>query len=717
MNAFDRTLPKSLALSRRGFMLTSMAVGAGFMIGCAQKDDPTGAVFGPFIRISEDNTVTVVAKHIEFGQGAHTGLAAIVAEELDAAWAQMRTESAPADPDIYYNTALGPGMMGTGGSTAIANSWTQLREAGAAARAMLVAAAADQWGAPADEITVSQGAVTHSGGQTASFGELAAAAARQTTPQNPTLKDPSAFTLIGTDAVRRLDSGDKTTGRTHFTIDTKPEGCRTALIARAPKFGATVASFDDTAARQVPGVVNVVQVPSGVAVVAIDFWSAKKGRDAVVVEWDESNAETRSTPALFEEYRRLAEQPGDQAALQTGDAASAMQGAQRIVEHTFEFPYLAHGAMESMNAIAQIRRGNVEVWTGCQFPSMDKPMAAAAAGVSVDRVTIHTLPAGGSFGRRANFAADFVVDAVNVAKAMNDGAPVLVQWTREDDMTGGRYRPMTVHKVTVGLDASGDIVAWRHVMVSQSITAGSPMENPEGVDETVVEGVHNSPYLKAVPNVDVTVHYAEVGVPVLWWRSVGNTHTAFVMEHMMDLCARAARQDPVAYRRRLLSDAPRHLAALDLAVAQSGYPRAPSGRALGVAVHESFGSVVAQVAEVSMDGAMPRTHKVTVAFDCGIAVTPDQVRAQAEGAVGFGLGAVLYDEITLRDGEVEQSNFDTYLPLRITDMPVVETHIVPSPNAPSGVGEPGTPPIGPAVANAVLALTGNATTKLPFRQV
>jgi isoquinoline 1-oxidoreductase beta subunit len=714
------THEETMTLSRRGFILTSVSVGAGFAVGCApQGASADGAILGPFVRIGADDIVTVVAKHIEFGQGAHTGLAAIVAEELDADWSKVRTEAAPAKLDVYFNTFFGPGNMGTGGSTAIANSWKQLRAAGAGARAMLVAAAAKQWGVPVGEIKVEKGVLSHANGKTATFGALASAAAKVKPPENPTLKEPSAFTLIGTDAIRRLDSGEKTTGAAKFTIDTEPKGTRTALIARPPKFGATVKSFDAKPALAIDGVVRVVQVPSGVAVVAKDFWSAKKGRDALKVEWDFSKAETRSSPQLFAAFRALANTKGPNPVSLGGDNDKALKGAVRTIEHVFEFPYLAHATMEPMNAIAQIRRSKAEVWTGSQFPSIDKPAAAKLADVNLDDVTIHTLPAGGSFGRRANFQADFVSDAVSVAKAMDDGQPVLVQWTREDDMTGGKYRAMAVHKVTAGLDAKGEIMAWRHVIVSQSLFIGTPFAAPGKPDSSVVEGTEGNPYFKAIPNHDITCHYPEVGVSVLWWRSVGHTHNAYVMEHMIDLCAAAARQDPVAYRRQMLekAGAKRHLAALNLAVEKSGYPkRLPAGSAYGVAVHESFGSVVAHVAEVSMANGTPKTHKVTVAFDCGIAIAPDQVRAQAEGALGYGLGAALYSQVTLKDGEVVEKNFDTYRGLRFTDMPMVDTHIVPSANPPSGAGEPGTPPIAPAVANAAFKLTGKPITSLPFKK-
>jgi isoquinoline 1-oxidoreductase beta subunit len=709
---------EALSVSRRGFILTTFAAGGALAVGCAPSAKDAAGALGPFVRIDKDGLVTVIAKHIEFGQGTHTGLAAIVAEELDADWNKVVAEAAPAKLDVYFNTFFGPGNMGTGGSTAIANSWAQYRKAGAAARAMLVEAAAKKWNVPAGEISVANGVMSHASGKSGGFGEFVEAASKLAPPQEPALKDPTRFTLIGTDRVRRLDNVAKTTGAAKFTSDTKPEGTRTALIARAPKFGATVKSFNADAAKKVPGVINVVQVPSGVAVVAQTFWAAKQGRDALTVEWDFSKAETRSTPQLFAEYRALAEKSGAQVVNKAGDADKALASADRVLEAVFEFPYLAHASMEPLNAVAQIKGGKVDVWTGSQFPTMDKPAAAAIAGVQPDNVIIHTLLTGGSFGRRANFQADFVSDAVSVAKAMGDGKPVLVQWTREDDMTGGKYRAMAVHNVKVGLDRGGNIVAWKHVIVSQSLLIGTPFGAPDKPDGSVVEGTQNSTYLKAIANHDITCAYPQVGVPVLWWRSVGHTHNAFVVEHMIDLAARATRKDPVAYRRQLLKDAPRHIAALNLAVEKSGYgkKRLPAGQAWGVAVHESFGSVVAHVAEVSLNAGLPKVHKVTVGFDCGTPIAPDQIRAQAEGALGYGLSAILHEQITLKDGEVEQKNYDRYAPLKIGEMPLVETHIVASANAPSGVGEPGTPPIGPAVANAVLALTNRPTVKLPFKQ-
>jgi isoquinoline 1-oxidoreductase subunit beta len=708
----------TIDVSRRGFILSSAAVAGGFMVGCTPAPKAGEPIkFGDFVRIGADGSVIVVAKLLEMGQGTHTGLAAIVAEELDADWSKVSIEPAPADTFKYYNTFFGKGLMLVGGSSGIANSWAQLRDAGAAARAMLVGAAADAWKVPAAQISVSKGVVSHANGKTATFADLVQAASKQPVPEKPVLKDPSKFTLIGTQTLRRLDSVAKTTGTTKFTMDTRPEGSRSAVIARAPKFGAKVKSFNGDDAMKVAGVLKVAQVKTGVAVIATNHWAARKGREALKVEWDYAAAETRSTDALFDMFKTEASKPGTYSVAKRGDAAASMAQATKVIEAVFEFPYLAHAAMEPMNAVAQVEGLGAEIWTGSQAQTFDLLNTAGAAGVLPTNIKINMLPSGGSFGRRAVPDSDFVVDAVYCAKAMNDGLPVSMQWTREDDMTAGRYRPMTVHHVKAGLDKDGNIIAWQQTSISQSIMAGSPMEKKGEADSSITEGMIESPFLKGIANLDMTASHATIGVPVLWWRSVGHTHTAYVLEHMLDICAKEAGMDPVEYRRTHYKDAPRHLAVLNLAVEKSGYPKAlASGRAYGVAVHESFKSVVAQVAEVSIVNGMPKVHKVTVGYDCGIAVIPDQVRAQSEGALGFGLGAILYDQITLKDGAVEQNNFDTYPALRMADMPVVETHIVASNNAPSGTGEPGTPVIGPAVANAVFKLTNKPTFKLPFKQ-
>ncbi|TGN97777.1 xanthine dehydrogenase family protein molybdopterin-binding subunit [Burkholderia sp. USMB20] len=678
------------------------------------------ADFAPnaFLRITPDGTVTVIAKHVEMGQGAYTGIATIVAEELDADWSSVRVESAPADAKRYANLAFGT-MQGTGGSSAMANSWQQLREAGGKARAMLVSAAAARWKVPAGELTTANGVVTHAkSGKTAAYGTLVADASKLPVPDKVTLKQPADFKLIG-HRIARVDGSAKSNGTAHFTLDTTFPGMRVALLQRPPRFGATVKSFDATAAKAVPGVVSVVQVPGGVAVVANGFWAAKQGRDALKVDWDETNAEKRSSDELMREYRQLAAQPGA-SARKDGDADAAIAGAARKVSATYEFPYLAHAPMEPLDAVVKLSANSCEIWAGDQFQTVDQGNAARVAGLKPEQVQIHTLYAGGSFGRRANAWSDYVVEAVSIAKALGaDGKPVKLQWTREDDIQGGFYRPMYFHKLDAGLTADGRLVGWRHRIVGQSILAGTPFEAfmvKDGIDATSVEGAANLPY--AVPNVSVELTTTKVGLPVLWWRVVGSSHTAYAVEAFIDEAAHAAGKDPYLFRRDLLAKEPRMRAVLELAAQKAGWDPAkplPKGRGRGIAVAEAFKSYVAQVAEVSVDAdGKVKVERVVCAVDCGIAINPDIVAAQMEGGIGFGLGAALHSAITLKDGHVEQRNFDGYHVLRMAEMPKVEVHIVPSAEAPTGVGEPGVAPVGPAVANAIFAATGKRHYVLPF---
>lgn len=710
-------------LTRRRFLETSALTGVALIVGVRLEPrcaDAADQVLAPnaFVRIAPDNTVTIVAKHIELGQGTYTGLATILAEELDADWSQIRVEAAPADAERYGNRLAGGAQM-TGGSTAMAESWEQMRRAGATARAMLVEAAARDWGVPASEITVQRGVVSHApSGRRATFGELAGKAATLTPPAQVTLKDPKDFTLVGKD-LRRVDGRAKTDGSAQFTLDLVLPQMLTALIARPPRFGAILKSFDATAARRVKGVTHVVAVPAGVAVVAESFWAARKGREALRVTWDESRAETRGTEELFAAYRVLAGRPGTPAR-RDGDVAGAFRGAARVVEAVYEFPYLAHAPMEPLDAVVRVGSDRCDLWAGSQAPTIDQQVVARVLGVPPDTVRVHTLLAGGSFGRRATPNGDVAGEAASIAKAVGGTRPVKLVWTREDDIQGGRYRPLYVHRLRAGLDPQGAIVAWEHRIVGQSIGAGTAFESvlvKNGVDQTSVEGAANLPY--AVPNVAVELHTTDVGVPVLWWRSVGSTHTAYAAETFLDELAHATARDPVALRRTLLAKHPRHLAALSLAADRAAWGQPlPAGRARGVAVHESFNSVVAQIAEVSLrpDG-LPKVERVVCAVDCGTAINPDVIRAQMEGGIGYGLAAAMWNEITLTHGRVQQRNFDGYRPLRIAEMPVVEVHIVPSGAAPTGVGEPGVPPIAPAVANALFYLTGQRVRRLPFARL
>ncbi|HWZ74870.1 MAG TPA: xanthine dehydrogenase family protein molybdopterin-binding subunit [Casimicrobiaceae bacterium] len=723
---------------RRRFLKSSAAAAAGFTLAVYLPGRSLAQMAGPgmaagrtaqgaagawepnaFVRVGADNTVTVLVKHLEMGQGTFTGLPTLVAEEMDAAWVQMQVEAAPADASRYNNLLWGP-VQGTGGSTAMANSYEQLRKAGAAARAMLVAAAAKRWNVPPDSIRVAKGMVTHSSGKKATFGDLAAAAAKEPVPADVTLKDPKDFVYIGK-RVPRTDSRAKSNGTARFTQDVQVEGLLTAVVAHPPRFGARVASFDAAAAQKVPGVKYIVEVPNGVAVLAVSFWQAKTGRDALKIEWDESGAFKRSSSDVMADYKKLAATPGT-VARNDGDTAKAFAGAAKTLEASFEFPFLAHAAMEPMNCVVNLNADGCEVWNGEQFHTVDQGAVAEIVGVAPERVKINQLFAGGSFGRRANPASDFLREAAYIAKAIKGAAPVKLVWTREDDMRAGYYRPMYYHTIKAALDASGNVIAWQQRIVGQSILAGTPFEKmlvKDGVDGTSVEGASSLPY--AIPNLLVDLHSPKVGVPVQWWRSVGSTHTAFSTETFLDELAAAAGKDPVEFRKTLLASKPRHLGVLQLAAEKAGWGspmaqgKAGDKRGRGVAVHESFNTFVAQVAEVtvSSDGKF-RVDRVVCAVDCGVAVNPDVVRAQMEGGIGFGLAAALHSAITLKDGVVEQSNFHQYPPLRINEMPKVEVHIVASTEKPTGVGEPGTPVIAPAVANAIAAATGKRLRSLPL---
>jgi len=710
-------------LSRREIVVVGAAlVGGALVVGCSPVDLMSAGskvdvgAFGPFIRFDPDGAVTVLSKHIEFGQGNHAGLAAIVAEELDADWSRVRVVHAPANAKLYGNSTAGVQL--TGGSSAIANSWDQLRKAGAGARAMFVQAAATQWNVPAGEVTVKDSLVSHKSGKSAGFGELIADAAKVTPPENPILKDPKTFTLIGTDRVRRKDSQAKSDGTARYTQDVQLPDMLVAMVAHAPRFGGTIKSFDGDDAKKVAGVVEVYQIPTGIAVVADSTYAARMGREALKVEWDLDKAEDRNSATIADQWRDIAagKGPSDlrwEAFDSKGDAAAAAAGKDAF-ETTYDFPYLAHATMEPMNCVAQVDGNKVKLTHGSQGQTLDQLAAAKIVGTLPGSVEIETLFAGGSFGRRANFQSDYVAECVQIAKKVGGNRPVKLVWTREDDMRAGYFRPIVHHAVRVTLDKDGYPATWRHRIVTQSIMKGSPMP-AKGPDQTAIEGTAGSPYLKATPIVDAQLALPEAGVPVLWWRSVGATHTAFVMEHTIDQLARKAGKDPIAYRRALYAKAGanRHLAVLNLAVEKAG-PTATAGWTRGVAVHESFGSVVAQVAEVQLVDGQPRVGRVVTAIDCGVAVSPDQIAAQMEGGTCYGLSAALYGEVTLTGGAVDQSNFDTYRVLRINEAPTVETHIAPSGAAPSGVGEPGTPVIAPAVANALLALSKTPTTRLPF---
>ncbi|HVF64905.1 MAG TPA: xanthine dehydrogenase family protein molybdopterin-binding subunit [Casimicrobiaceae bacterium] len=725
-------------VSRRAFLKSGTAVSAGLVLGVpalaqtasmprtATAAAPTASTFNAFVRIGSDNTVTVISKHLEMGQGSYTGLATLIADELDAAWSQVRVEGAPADAARYNNLAWGP-AQGTGGSSSIANCWDQMRQAGAVARAMLVAAAAQRWNVPTASITVRDGALQHAASKRkATFGELASAAAALPMPKDVKPKDPKDWAYIGK-TFSRTDARAKGNGTAIFTQDLKLPGMLTAVVAHPPRIGARHTTIDADVLKTIPGIRQVVEIPAGVAVLATNFWSAKQGRDALKIQWDESRAFKGSSSEIFTHFRKLAEKAGS-VARSDGDAEKALAGAARVVEATYEFPYLAHAAMEPLNCVMRLGNDNsVEVWNGEQFQTGDQMVIAKTLGIKPEQVKINMLFAGGSFGRRANPHADYLVECaeilVSLARAGQRNIPIKLVWTREDDMKAGFYRPAFLHTMKAGLDATGNIVGWQHRLVGQSIADGTMLAEgmiKNGVDALSVEGASNVPY--AMPNVAVDLHSPKIAVPVLWWRSVGSSHTAFSTETFIDELATAAKKDPVEYRRGLLAKHPKLIAVLDLAAKEAGWTtplaagKPGERRGRGIAVHESFGTPVAQVVDVTISGDNNvRVDRVVCAVDCGIAVNPDNVRAQMEGGIGFGLSAALYGAITLKDGIVEQSNFHDYPILRIHEMPRIDVHIVPSTAKPTGVGEPGTPVIAPALANAIAAATGKRIRSLPIK--
>jgi len=705
--------------SRRAFMVGAAAAGAGLTIGIGRPAGAQGAgaanPFGAYLRIGADNSVTVLCAHMDMGQGAYHGIATLVAEELDCAWSQLRAEGAAGNIGLYGNVMWGGSAQGTGGSTAMASSWERYRRAGALARAMLVQAAARAWNVAPSAIRVENGVLSADGGRRASFGEMADAAAREPLPATVRLKAPADWKAIGREDFRRIDSAAKSNGSQLFTIDIRLPEMLVATIAHPPKFGAKVADVNAADARRVAGVVDVVTISRGVAVLARDTWSALRGREALRIVWDETAAETRDSEAIMAEYRTLGARAGAHPAASRGDAEAALGRAGRVIEATYEFPYLAHAALEPLNAVVRRDGDIIEIWGGHQIPDLYQTIAARIAGTAPDKVRLHVMKTGGGFGRRAVADGDVVAEAVEIAKAIDFRQPVKLQWTRENDMAGGRYRPMMLHSVRVGIDAAGAISGWRHRIVGQSILAGTPFEGmvKNGVDAATVEGVSDTPY--AIPDFRVEVTNAKAGVPVLWWRSVGHTHTAYVMETMIDEVAAATGTDPAVLRRRLLAGHPRHLAALDLVLEKAGWSRPPAaGRHRGLAVHESFRTAAAMVVEIAGTANDFKVERVVAAVDCGTAINPDQVRAQVEGGVGFALGAIQQEAVTLKAGQVQQTNFDSYRPLRIDGMPKVEVHIVPSTAAPTGIGEPGVPPLGPALANAIAAAGGPRVRILPM---
>jgi len=711
INLSRRSFIKSTALVAGGLVVAFSIPQAKRFMGVANAAEamPLPAP-NAFLRIGADDSITVLLAHSEMGQGVWTTLPMLIADELDADWNKVKVEHAPAAP-AYIHTAYG--IQITGGSSTTWSEFERYRQAGALTRALLMQAAAKQWNVPADTLRTENGAVFN-GQKKLSYGQLVETASQLPTPTSVTLKKPEQWKFIGK-ATKRLDSAEKINGSAKFGQDVQFDGLKIGMVARAPVFGTKLKSVDDSEARKVPGVIKVVKVPTGVAVIAEHYWAAKQGREALKLEWDLAGHDKPDSAVLLKQYQALAQQPGTQAA-KAGDVASASKQTKQTLNAEYVLPYLSHAPMEPLNCAVKISDQGCEIWTGTQMQTTDQASAAKILGLKPEQVKIHTQFLGGGFGRRANPRADFVSEAVEVAKAA--GLPVKTVWSREDDIKGGFYRPMFVHRASVALDKQGKPLAWQHTLVGQSIIKGTPFEGvmiKDGIDATSVEGVADSPYVKGTPNHQVHLHSVPSEVPVLWWRSVGHSHSGFVMESLIDELAHASKQDPLAYRRQLLKDHPRHLAALNLAADKASWGKPlPAGVFRGIAVHESFGSYVAEVAEVSVKEGEVKVHRVVVAIDCGLAVNPDGVKAQMESCVAFALGAALSSEISFKEGQVVQSNFHDYQVLRMKDMPKVEVHIVPSTEKMGGVGEPGVPPLAPAVTNAIFAATGKRLRRLPI---
>jgi isoquinoline 1-oxidoreductase beta subunit len=719
-------------LNRRSFLRVSTAAAGGLLVSlyldfpaAAQEGNqapqaPPAKVYPPdaFVHIRPDGKIVIQVNRLEFGQGVHTSLPMILADELDADWAKVVAELAPA-AEVYKDPVFGIQMVG--GSGSVAHSFQQYRELGAKTRAMLVAAAAERWKVSPDQCRTENSLVYGPGSKLEHYAELASRAARLPVPQKVRLKNPSEFRLIGK-RIKRLDGRAKCDGSQKFGLDLDLPGMVIALVAHPPVFGGRVKSITDNWAR-IPGVRDVFEIPlvkgSGVALVADRFWTAKRARDLLKIDWDLSGLEKVDSAQLSTRYRELARTPGNVAEARGDDKAmAAIAPAKRIVAE-YEFPYLAHTPMEPLNTTIRFDGDRAEAWVPSQFQTMDQMAIAQVLGLKPDQVTFHTEFAGGGFGRRAVIDSHVQREAAVIAKRLK-GTPVKLVWTREDDVRGGYYRPMHAHRVEIGVGPDGLPAAWRHVIVGQSLVAGTPfaaMMIKNGVDHTTVEGTADTSY--NIPNFHVSAHNPTVNVPVLWWRSVGNTHTAFVMETLIDELATRAKIDPFAYRRKLLKvDAKKLRRALDLLEEKSAAWRnkLPKGHAVGISCHECFGTAVACAVDVSIENKRPKIHRATLAIDCGLAVNPQTIESQFQAGVAFGLTQVVAKgAITLKDGRVEQRNFDGYTPPYIADAPVkVDVHIVPSTEAPTGCGEPPVPVISPAVVNALAKLTGKRYRSLPL---
>jgi len=703
-------------LDRRAFLKVTAAAGGGLIIsgvvpelmGRAATLEAAG-VFEPnvWVRIGADDTVTMTLTMLEMGQGVMTSMPMLVAEELDIDWTRIKTEWAPADPK-YGNPNFG-GQQLTAGSNSVRGMWKTLRESGAAARAMLMTAAAQTWGVAESTVSTQKGEVVHmASGRRLKYGALVDRAAVLPVPKSVALKSPKEFTVLG-ESLARLDIPEKVNGKAEFGLDVKRPGMLIARVVRCPVFGGTVASFNGDKAKAVPGVRHVVAISTGVSVVADNYWAAAKGAQALEVKWDEGKLSTLNSADIMKHYAQLAEQPG-KVARNDGDAPAAIKGAPRSIDRVFEVPFLAHATMEPMNCTAEVTADRCDVWVPTQGQTASQQAAMAASGLPAGKVHVFTTYLGGGFGRRGE--ADFVTDAVETSKAV--GKPVKVVWTREDDMQHDFYRPVTCVRMSAGVDAAGKPAAFQMRMVQQSLMKRIGGLPPNGVDFISVDGAANLPY--DIPNIRIEYTETDPGIPFGFWRSVGASVNGFVVEGFIDELAAAAGEDPFEFRRKRLTKHPRHKAVLELVAAKSGWGKPlPPGHARGIALMECFGTIVAEVAEVSVNNGNVKIHKVWCAVDTGWVINPDTIKAQMEGGTLYGLSAALNGEITIQNGRVVQRHFNDYKVLRMNEAPEVETHIVPSAEEPGGIGEPSTALAAGALVNAIAAATGKRIYKLPIR--
>ncbi len=700
---------------RRDFLKVSALAGGGLVLaislpGCGRKQ-PMGTAAGgmpnAWLKIGGDNRITVLVDRSEMGQGVYTALPMLLAEELEVPLAAIAVEAAPSGP-AYFNQLIG--VQITGGSTSVREAWDKLRQAGAAARVMLVQAAAAQWEVDVAECRVEAGRVLNADGDALTYGEVAEAASKLPVPKDVPLKAPAEFTLVGTRA-RRTDTAGKVDGSAQFGLDVQLPGMLYASLAQCPVLGGAVQSVDAAAAEAMPGVRRVLTTSSGVVVVADHFWQARQARDALKIKWNAGANAGLDTKGIAATLAKAAATGGGVAVRSDGDALAAIKGAHQTLRATYRLPLLAHATLEPMNCTAEVRADGCDLYVGTQWQDMAQGTAAKAAGLEPAQVNVHTTLLGGGFGRRIE--VDFIPAAVEASKAV--GKPVKLIWTREDDMTHDAYRPPAHDLVAGALDAEGRLIAWQFHVIGPSVTARvfpGAVADPKVADPFAVEAAQNFPY--DVPNVSVDYLRQEIGINLGYWRSVSHALNCYVAESFMDELANAAGQDPFEFRRALLGKQPRFKRVLEAAAGMAGWGKAPAGRHQGIALMEGYGTHLAQVAEVSVSGGALKVHRIVCAVDCGRMVNPAIVESQIESGIIFGLTAALWGEITLTGGTVRETNFDRYRLMRLNEAPVIEVRLLESEAAPGGIGEPSTALVAPAVCNAIFAATGQRLRELPI---